>query len=228
VILIPIEINTMNNLLQIFIYIILALIHLNSISCAINYPYVTCGSVLKLFNPNYNTRLHSHDVKYGSGSGQQSVTATEQEEDNNSYWTVRGRVEKMCQRGEPIECGSVIRLQHVQTKRNLHSHHFSSPLSGNQEVSAFGEDGNGDTGDNWTVVCNGDYWERVTDIRLKHVDTEMWLSLSGNTFGRPINGQMEVIGIPYPDSTSYWKCKEGVFIRPGDKIGSNNSEHDEL
>lgn len=33
--------------------------------------YVTCGSVLKLVNTRSNVRLHSHDVKYGSGSGQQ-------------------------------------------------------------------------------------------------------------------------------------------------------------
>ena len=35
------------------------------------YEYVTCGSALKLLNTGHNVRLHSHDVKYGSGSGQQ-------------------------------------------------------------------------------------------------------------------------------------------------------------
>lgn len=32
---------------------------------------MTCGSAVKLVNIKYNARLHSHDVKYGSGSGQQ-------------------------------------------------------------------------------------------------------------------------------------------------------------
>ena len=32
---------------------------------------MTCGSVVKLLNLRNNVRLHSHDVKYGSGSGQQ-------------------------------------------------------------------------------------------------------------------------------------------------------------
>jgi len=36
-----------------------------------DFKYVTCGSVLKLVNPKHNVRLHSHEVKYGSGSGQQ-------------------------------------------------------------------------------------------------------------------------------------------------------------
>lgn len=32
---------------------------------------MTCGSAVKLANVDNNVRLHSHDVKYGSGSGQQ-------------------------------------------------------------------------------------------------------------------------------------------------------------
>lgn len=47
---------------------------------------------------------------------------------------------------QPIKCGQTIRLMHLSTRRNLHSHHFQSPLSHNLEVSAFGEDGEGDEG----------------------------------------------------------------------------------
>jgi len=36
-----------------------------------DFQYVTCGSVVKLLNIQHNVRLHSHEVKYGSGSGQQ-------------------------------------------------------------------------------------------------------------------------------------------------------------
>jgi len=36
-----------------------------------DFKYVTCGSVVKLLNNQHNVRLHSHEVKYGSGSGQQ-------------------------------------------------------------------------------------------------------------------------------------------------------------
>ena len=32
------------------------------------------------------------------------------------------------------------------TNRNLHSHGHFAPFSGNQEVSAYGENGNGDEG----------------------------------------------------------------------------------
>lgn len=145
---------------------------------------MTCGSVVKLVNINYRVRLHSHDIKYGSGSGQQSVTGVDENEDGNSYWQVKGAMESSkdsssggtegptCIRGTPIKCGDVIRLQHLNTARNLHSHLFTSPLSGNQEISAFGEHGTGDTGDNWIITCSGDYWERDDNVRLKHADTE--------------------------------------------------------
>lgn len=57
-----------------------------------------------------------------------------------------------CEVGKPVQCGETIRLEHLDTRKNLHSHLFRAPLSGNQEVSAFGdENGNGDTGDNWQV-----------------------------------------------------------------------------
>ena len=36
---------------------------------------MTCGSTFKLVNQQSGDRLHSHDVKYGSGSGQQVRTS---------------------------------------------------------------------------------------------------------------------------------------------------------
>lgn len=186
--------------------------------------FVTCGSVIKLLNSNYNVRLHSHEIKYGSGSGQQSVTGTETQEDINSHWVVKGTNNKSCLRGEPISCGETIRLEHLITQRNLHSHHFSSPLSGNQEVSAFGDKGEGDTGDNWIVVCNNQYWNRQATVRLKHVDTDSWLTVSGQTYGRPIKNQYEVCTVSYSDSSAYWKAAEGVFIKPSNVVKHQHVE----
>jgi dolichyl-phosphate-mannose--protein O-mannosyl transferase len=47
---------------------------------------VTYGSVVKLMHEKTKHRLHSHDVAYGSGSGQQSVTGFPEGDDSNSYW----------------------------------------------------------------------------------------------------------------------------------------------
>ncbi|XP_012229878.1 stromal cell-derived factor 2 isoform X2 [Linepithema humile] len=180
--------------------------------------HVTCGSVLKLMNVDYNVRLHSHDIKYGSGSGQQSVTGTEVKEDGNSYWLVKAESGKQCVRGKPIKCGDIIRLEHVTTKKNLHSHLVSSPLSGKQEVSAYGDNkGDGDTGDNWILVCNNDFWERDDTIMFKHVDTETFLAVSGRAYGNPISGQIEVVGDYSANSPhTQWTTMEGLFIHPND------------
>src|SRR5688572_7602751 len=61
--------------------------------------FVTCGSVVKLRHIPTNYRLHSHQVTYGSGSGQQSVTGFPNNDDPNSYWSVRGVHDKRCVTG---------------------------------------------------------------------------------------------------------------------------------
>lgn len=108
--------------------------------------HVTCGSVIKLKHLQSGFRLHSHDIKYGSGSGQQSVTGFSNNDDANSLWVIKGPNEKRCKVGSKIRTGAQIRLQHLKTGRYLHSHLHRSPLSNQQEVSAYGEAGKGDTG----------------------------------------------------------------------------------
>ncbi|KAM4844554.1 stromal cell-derived factor 2 [Thomomys bottae] len=188
---------------------------------------VTCGSVVKLLNTRHNVRLHSHDVRYGSGSGQQSVTGVTSVDDSNSYWRIRGKTATVCERGTPIKCGQPIRLTHVNTGRNLHSHHFTSPLSGNQEVSAFGEEGEGDYLDDWTVLCNGPYWVRDGEVRFKHLSTEVLLSVTGEQYGRPISGQKEVHGMAQPSQNNYWKAMEGIFMKPSELLKAE-AHHAEL
>ena len=55
----------------------------------------------------------------------------------NSYWVIlNGSNKPECNRGDEIKCGSVIRLKHFTTHRNLHSHAFKAPITnGHQEVS---------------------------------------------------------------------------------------------
>ncbi len=43
-----------------------------------------------------------------------------------------------CAQGSPVKLGQQLRLQHLVTRRWLHSHHFASPLTNNQEVSHHG------------------------------------------------------------------------------------------
>lgn len=140
----------------------------------------------------------------------------------------------MCEVGHPIKCGEVIRLEHAETKKNLHSHLFRAPLSGNQEVSGFGDHSNGDTGDNWQIVCetNTVYWERNKPFTLMHVDTKKYLSTS-EAFkfnhqncggGCPILDQTEVSASGKKDVNAKWQADQGVYF----PFKSQGEEDDEL
>lgn len=64
------------------------------------FEYVTCGSSIKLVHEPTRFRLHSHEIQYGGGSGQQSITATGARNDRNSYWLVKeGDGEAACSIG---------------------------------------------------------------------------------------------------------------------------------
>ncbi|XP_055339449.1 stromal cell-derived factor 2-like [Paramacrobiotus metropolitanus] len=213
-----------------FLFLIAIISEFTAICRGSHLNQVTCGSLIKLKNNVHDGRLHSHEVRYGSGSGQQSVTGMKSKTDHNSYWAVKGAFGKSCERGEPIRCGSVIRLQHMATGKFLHSHLFSSPLSNNQEVSAFGEeDKKSDTGDNWKVVCDDDFWPRDGAVVFQHADTNHYLHMTGNTFGRPIAGQYEICGHYSVGSGTYWQVMEGVYIKPSSLEGTlDRQRHDEL
>ena len=181
---------------------------------------VTCGSVLKLKNEKSKFLLHSLDVSYGSGSGQQAVIGTPTEDSAESMWLIRGPVVKPgnkavhCPQGTPITKNMPIRLQHMGTKRWLHSHLFSSPLSNQQEVSCFGSDTQSDTGDVWIVEWDGSekFWEQDMGVRLKHKDTGAYLSSSTQKYQRPIAGNTEVYASKKTGKEATFKAGEGVYF----------------
>jgi hypothetical protein len=124
------------------------------LSVADDSAIVSCGSVIKLRHKETGHHLHSHQIAWGSGSGQQSVTGHGSSDDFGSMWIIKEPFRsEACEVGTPVKCGSKLRLEHAATGKNLHSHLFSAPVSGQQEVSAYGERGEGDTGDNWELLC---------------------------------------------------------------------------
>ncbi|VDN58131.1 unnamed protein product [Dracunculus medinensis] len=181
-------------------------------ACATYDETVTYSSVIKLKNIQEGVRLHSHDIKYGSGSGQQSVTGMIDLDDVNSHWQILAAMNASYKRGQTVKCGDLIRLKHTSTGCFLHSHLFSAPLSnGNQEISCFTE---GDTGDHWVVVCNTDEWLRDGSVKLKHKDTGKYLATSGHQYSRPISGQREVVGVSSPGNSALWRSMEGIYMLP--------------
>ncbi|XP_071927520.1 stromal cell-derived factor 2-like protein [Coffea arabica] len=96
-----------------------------SLPKASRHVMITYGSVIK----RTKFRLHSHDVPYGSGSGQQSVTGFPNVDDSNSYWIVRPISDTNAQQRDTIKDGTIIRLQHMRTRKWLHSHLLNISLT---------------------------------------------------------------------------------------------------
>jgi dolichyl-phosphate-mannose--protein O-mannosyl transferase len=178
---------------------------------------VTCGSALKLKHFATSHALTSQSITYASGSGQQSVTAIPNDQgETDTYWIVHAAHGARCERGGSVKHGTKIRLQHANTRAWLHSHPHRSPLSGNQEVSAYGNDDVSNSGDEWVVELTsgaGANWVRGKKVRFRHVETGAYLVTHGMKFGRPIAGHQEVVGVPTPGgSNSIWMSVEGVYF----------------
>ncbi|EFA83863.1 hypothetical protein PPL_02933 [Heterostelium album PN500] len=178
---------------------------------------VTYGSIVKLGHVPTKFRLHSHKVSYGNtggGSGQQSVTGFPDNDDTNSLWTIKAAHGEYKPQGTIVKNGDTIRLIHLNTKKNLHSHLAVSPLTKNNEVSCFGENGEGDTGDNWKVeLIDSKEWNRSSVFRLQHIDTKAYMVANANAkYQHPIPGQLEVSCVAKKNDDGKWKVEEGIYF----------------
>ena len=166
---------------------------------------ITYGSSLRIQNSITKYHLSSFGMNWSSGSGLQIITAVESDKEINGLFTIKeGETYPMKVTGEPVICGDVIRLEHVATGKNLHSHDFKSFVTNSQEACAFGENGDGDVNDNFRITCykqnDNETITGKTEFFLQHVPTQNWLYINyktsmyddNNCRGYPILGQKEV------------------------------------
>lgn len=198
-----------------------------------DYSLLTYGSAVRLRHRTSSFHLHSHGINYGSGSGQQSVTAVGQDDDTNSLWQVReAHGTPSVAIGTPMHCGDVVRLQHVGTRRYLHSHLHTSPLTNKQEVSGYGEGSHSDSGDNWRIECSSSSGlhfgsplpSAAPYVAFVHSDTGKALySRRADEFnqhncrGCPIVGQLEVSAASAPAATdqhAHWAIVDSGISFP--------------
>lgn len=188
---------------------------------------ISCGSAVKLRHVESSIYyLNSLEMAWGTGSGQQIVTLGKTKNSSSALWQVReANGNPVCATGQSIRCGDIIRLMHIPTKKNLHTHGVNSMLSINeQEVSAFGDEkGEGDDSDDWRVVCSStssnEVWKRNRAIKLQHVATRKYLSSSkkrkftqSNCPNCPIVNHLEVTGASRYGEGSLFRAEQGVFI----------------
>jgi len=171
----------------------------------------TYGTATRLMHTATTRLLHSHDLSYRHPhtSGQQQVTGFEGMDDND-LWRIRPAHDRRQEwrDGQQVQNGDVVRLQHVATQRNLHSHPgIPSPVTGQQEVACFGANGVGDTNDDWRVeVEGGGPWQSGTAVRLIHTRTGCALH-SHPGLSHPTNtaGQQEVTAFQGRDGNDLWQ-----------------------
>ncbi|KAG2184779.1 hypothetical protein INT43_000692 [Umbelopsis isabellina] len=140
--------------------------------------YVKFGNHIALKHTITGRFLGSDNDRYKTGSGQQMVFAHKWSVKDKDWWIVMPALSSFSEPGDKITYGSIIRLKHVKTRANLHSHPgFGSPSTGQQEVTAFGtHDRESDENDEWRLLhyenaAAQDPWRIGETFILQHVVT---------------------------------------------------------
>ena len=186
---------------------------------------ITYGSSLRIQNTITKFHLSSFGMNWSSGSGLQIITAVESDKEVNSLFTIKeGENYPIKINGDPVLCGDIIRLEHVSTGKNLHSHDFKSFVTNSQEACGFGDNGDGDVNDNCRISCykqnDNETITGKTEFFLQHVPTQNWLYINyktsmyddNNCRGCPIRGQREVSLTTKKDKQCLWKVIGGIIF----------------
>ena len=159
---------------------------------------VAYGAQVSLKNIGNNGYLHSHWHLFpeGVGSRQQQITGYSHKDENNK-WIIK-KFDEEYKEDEAVQVvrdGDLIRLTHVMTGRNLHSHKIAAPITKKDlQVTGYGENGTGDANDVWRVqIKEGDVLETLTSkFKLVHYMANCLLSVNSKQLPKWGFEQMEV------------------------------------
>jgi len=170
--------------------------------------------------------LHSHHHVYPEevGPQQQQVTTYSHKDENNVWLIKKFEGEPSADQEAPIELvksGDWIRLEHVPTKRNLHSHRDPAPITKKQfQVTCYGNQGVGDINDIWKIeITNGEPGEAVKAVKSKFrlIHVQKGCALQSHNKKLPKWGweQLEVTCNPKINDFSHaqWNFEDNVYPR---------------
>ncbi|CRG94166.1 dolichyl-phosphate-mannose protein mannosyltransferase, putative, partial [Plasmodium gallinaceum] len=203
-----------------------------------NCLYVTDGSSIILENIGTKYKLFSTDMKWGTGSGNQLVTAvTTNNNEDDLLWTVSVYEEGKSFTGNKINCDEIVTLKHVKSNGYLISSKHESILSNNYELSVHKNNESG----KFQVVCenkkHSSYWEVGKNVFLKSVNHNGYLSTSKsyefnqyNCHNCPILHHLEacIMKYNYQKDEQKWRAKSGVIITQFNEDTNENYGSDEL
>jgi len=183
----------------------------NSTSETKSQTIIKYRDTVRLIHFKTSVALHSHNFDYShEGSSRQQQVTGFGGMDENDYWIVKGvhGRDEFFNKGVPVKNGDIIRLEHLNTRKNLHSHPgYPSPITQQQEVTAFSPDNNGigNLDDNWQVeVENGGMWEIGTKIRLIHSRTKVALHSHPVGDKEYTSDQQEITGFNKRNEDDFW------------------------
>jgi dolichyl-phosphate-mannose--protein O-mannosyl transferase len=149
---------------------------------------------------------------------------------NALFLVMEGSHQLYQQRGTTVQCGDIIRLQHIQTKKFLSSHRsHASPLSRQQEVACIQDGRHQEASVDWQIICSAVEGKnkskgasdekdkclaRDRAFRLKHVQSGFFLTLvSDKVYTQPIQGQVEIVAQARETlKGTLWLAGEGVYF----------------
>ncbi|EDV21774.1 uncharacterized protein TRIADDRAFT_30184 [Trichoplax adhaerens] len=134
--------------------------------------YVAYGSVVTIRNyRSGGALLHSHPHLYPptvAKMQQQQVTTYSHKDENNLFMIKKHNASYSDQQSlEYVKNGDIIRLEHVQTKRNLHSHLERAPVTKRHyQVTCYGNNGTGDDNDYWVIhATNAEIGSKISIVK---------------------------------------------------------------
>ncbi|XP_054011086.1 protein O-mannosyl-transferase 2 isoform X1 [Hylaeus anthracinus] len=166
--------------------------------------------------------LHSHWHLYpeGIGARQQQITTYSHKDDNNLWLVKKSDIDDIPSEPQLVRHGDLIRLEHVVTHRNLHSHKEFAPISKKHyQVTGYGESGTGDANDIWQVLIvngkDGDVIETVTSkLKFVHYLHHCVLTCSGKTLPKWAYSQQEVSCNPnMRDKNALWNIEDNNYAK---------------
>ncbi|KAJ1795755.1 hypothetical protein LPJ59_004165, partial [Coemansia sp. RSA 2399] len=146
-----------------------------------NDTIIKIGSIVSIKHNMTGRFLHS-DRSHGTqtGSNQQLVFGYRWNSDQNDWWQVLPANRDVPVPGSVVSYGTQIRLRHLETGRHLHSHYNFHDKSGQNEVTAYGDEAFSDENDHWVVErwnegAYGQTWNANDIIVLRHYVSGMTL-----------------------------------------------------
>ncbi|XP_046594300.1 protein O-mannosyl-transferase 2 isoform X10 [Neodiprion lecontei] len=195
----------------------------NSLHNATMPRHLAYGAIITLKNHRTGGGyLHSHWHLYpeGMGARQQQITTYSHKDDNNRWLVKKFDTNVLPPDNVLVKHGDLIRLEHIVTRRNLHSHKEVAPISKKHyQVTGYGENGTGDANDVWKVlIVNGkedDIVETVTSkLKFVHYLHHCALTSSGKTLPKWAYSQQEVSCNPnMRDKNSMWNIEDNIFAK---------------